>query len=161
KSSKPLTSFSGSNLNPLAFSSQKGVPVSGLKCQRTTSRTWTSSLSLASFVWAAVALAVTVVLVSLSSLAHRDRVARRSVVQVQNAVGDHGRHLQRRADGDLLRRGQVLAGLEDVQVARVVAEEHLAVHVVGRAPGLVLEVVLPLLLAGPGVQALQVAHQLG
>src|SRR5206468_13005795 len=33
----------GSRPEPLAFSSQKGVAGSGLKCQRTTSRTWASS----------------------------------------------------------------------------------------------------------------------
>src|SRR5262249_13602147 len=42
-SSHPLTSLSGLKSNVLAFSSQNGVPVSGLKCQRTTSRTCASS----------------------------------------------------------------------------------------------------------------------
>ncbi len=47
RSSKPFTSLSGSNLNDLARSSQNGVPVSGLKCQATMSRTWASSFSRA------------------------------------------------------------------------------------------------------------------
>src|SRR5262245_19881473 len=46
-SSQPLTSLSGLKSNVLALSSQNGVPVSGLKCQRTTSRTWASSCVLA------------------------------------------------------------------------------------------------------------------
>src|SRR5262245_55486374 len=46
-SSQPFTSLSGLKLNDLAFSSQNGLPVSGPKCQRTTSRTWASSCVLA------------------------------------------------------------------------------------------------------------------
>src|SRR3954447_7591614 len=46
-SSHPFTSLSGLKVKDLAFSSQNGVPVSGLKCQRTTSRTWASSWVLA------------------------------------------------------------------------------------------------------------------
>src|SRR5205814_3964874 len=59
KSSKPCTSLSGLNLYDLAFSSQNGVPVSGLKCQRTTSRTWASSWAFAFLIFSSGVAPVT------------------------------------------------------------------------------------------------------
>src|SRR5436190_9381441 len=53
KSSKLCTSFRGSNPSDLAFSSQKGEPVAGLKCHSTISRTCASRRSLAAFTLAA------------------------------------------------------------------------------------------------------------
>src|SRR5262245_38743420 len=154
RSSKVLMSFSGSNWYSLAFSSQKGVPVSGWKCQRTTSRTWASSCCLACWVCVAVAAAVTFFL----SL---DGVQRSAGVDVQDHVVHHGRHLRRLADRDLLRRRVGAAVAEDVEVAGVGADEHLPIDRIGRAPGRFLEVVLPQLRARPGVQAVEVAGQLG
>src|SRR5262245_17371715 len=61
RSSKHLTSLRGSNLKDFAFSSQKGVPVAGSKCQLTISRTWASSWSLACLILSAEGAADTVI----------------------------------------------------------------------------------------------------
>src|SRR5262245_16381707 len=127
RSSKVLTSFSGSNSYSFALTSQKGVPVSGWKCQRTTSRTCASSFSFACWICVAVAGAVTVFL----SL---DGVQRVAGVQVQHAVEGHGWHFHWRANGDLLRRRGLSPVLEEVEVAALGADEHSAIYIIGRTP---------------------------
>src|SRR5262249_62032730 len=96
-------SLSGLKENDFAFSSQNGVPVSGLKCHWTTSRTCASSWSLAALICSGDAwVAVTGFNASLSLL---DRVEVNAVVDVQHAVGRHGRYLQRLVAVNLLGPG--------------------------------------------------------
>src|SRR5262249_32205094 len=157
RSSKPLTSLSGSKLKDLALSSQNGVPVSGLKCQRTTSRTWASSCSRA---WRALS-AEGVVLMRAKLLrtgstrnhATSFRTPRcllpcdgEQVLvrhQVQHAVGDDWRGLDALLHVHLVQQLLLLAVGENMHVAAVVRHVHLTVHPQRRRPYRRLQVFFP------------------
>src|SRR5262249_31067503 len=155
------------NLNDLARSSQNGAPVSGLKCQATASRTCASSRSRACLSWSglgdsfagAVALLTGCPLVRRASL--RDGVQGHAVGEVEHAPGRDRRRLQGLLHVDLGRLALRLAGREDEQVAPVGAEEDPPVYIIGRVPDPILQVVVPVLLPGLGVEAVEVAFQLG
>src|SRR5262245_50271593 len=130
-----------------------------------TSRTWASSWSLAFWVCSAVARPVLGVAVTVSSCQSFSRirgegslgngVQLHAAVDVQHAVTGDGRHVDRRADGNVLRLVDRLAHLEDVQLAGLGPNKDLAIDVVGRTPRPFLQVVHPPALAGLRVEAVK------
>src|SRR5262245_18971959 len=95
------------------------------------------------------------------ALALLDRVEVGFRRNVQDAVGGHGAGPYRLVHLDPPGLLLFPAVLEDPDLAVLGAQVDLAVDPVGRAPDGSLDVVYPIRFAGPGVEAVEIAGQLG
>src|SRR6266704_2134359 len=90
----------------------------------------------------------------------RNRKQLRIGHHIQYAIHRHRRPLDRLVHRNLAEQLLFLAMGENVNVAVFVTEIDFPVHPVGRTPDFRLEVVLPILLTGPGIEAVEITVHL-